>query len=87
MSSAFPDRRFKNVFVLAVIIAGVELALSGCASLLGESFTAQDMRNPNTGDTKLCIAHNMGRGEASKAEIDTMNACVNWYLSQGFQRQ
>jgi hypothetical protein len=41
------------------------------------------LRDPNTGKAVVCIGH-VGRGNPSKAEIDTMNAYVSWYLSQGY---
>ncbi len=61
-------------------------ALTGCAFILGESFDVVALRNPTTKEAATCVGH-VGRGVASQAEINTMNACVSWYLSQGYQRQ
>jgi hypothetical protein len=61
------------------IIAGVLGLLSGC---IGESFVAQNLRDPKTGKAVGCVGH-VGPGSPSQAELDTMSACVSWYLSRG----
>ncbi len=43
------------------------------------------MRNPKTEKAVLCVGH-VGPGGASQAELDTMNACIAWYESQGYVR-
>ena len=63
-------------------ISGVAALLYGC---WGESFTAQNLRDPKTGNAVVCIGH-VGRGSPSQAEINTMNACISWYLSQGYTK-
>ena len=68
------------IAVRFVIIGGLLILLSGC---LGESFVAQNLRDPKTGEAIVCIGH-LGRGSPSRAELDTMNACISWYLSQGY---
>ena len=59
------------------------LFMSGCDLILGESFVEHEMRNPKTGIAVLCVGH-VGRGGASQAELDSMNACMAWYESQGY---
>jgi hypothetical protein len=61
----------------------IPFLLVGCDHMMGETFVDQDMRDPKTGSTVTCVGH-IGRGEPTKAQMDTMNACVSWYLSQGF---
>jgi hypothetical protein len=60
-------------------------ALTGCA-FTGESFDVVALRNPTTKDVATCVGH-VGRGVASQAEINTMNACVSWYSSQGYRKE
>jgi hypothetical protein len=61
-------------------------ALTSCTFILGESFDEVALRNPTTKDVATCAGH-VGRGVASQAEIDTMSACVSWYLSQGYRKE
>jgi len=68
------------VAVRVMFIVGIAALMSGC---LGESFVAQNLRDPKTGKAVVCIGH-VGRGSPSQAEMDTMRACVSWYLSQGY---
>ncbi len=75
--------KIKSSTLALSLVAALPVLLSGCESILGESFVLQDMRDPKTGAAVVCVGH-VGRGEPSKAELDTMNACVSWYLSQGY---
>ena len=69
---------------MSAIRSGVFCGAIGLISVCwGESFIAQNLRDPNTGKIVVCIGH-VGRGGPSPDEIDTMNACVSWYLSQGY---
>jgi len=61
-------------------------AVTGCAFILGESFDVVALRNPTTKEAATCVGH-VGRGVASQAEINTMNASVSWYLSQGYRKE
>lgn len=72
--------------LLLFLMCAAAASLTSCGYILGESFDVVDLRNPKTQDAVACVDH-AGRGVASVAEIDTMNACVSWYLSQGYRKQ
>jgi len=60
--------------------------LTGCTFIQGESFDEVALSNPTTKEVATCVGH-VGRGVASRAEINTMNACVSWYLTQGYRKE
>ena len=52
---------------------------------MGESFVAQDTRDPKTGETFVCKGH-LGRGSPTQTEIAAMNKCVGSYEQLGWQK-
>lgn len=73
-----------SIRVLPILL--VLSPLCGCEWVLGESFEVTTLRDPKTGQRVECAGH-IGRGGASRAETEAMNACAASYLSQGYAKE